>query len=84
MRAWYAALGATLAAHSAPPAPAAADSELPPGLLEGVRAAATSGDRAHTLAAVVVSWASEHLNLLRRQEDRLAQAAARIAQGRSA
>jgi uncharacterized membrane protein YccC len=84
VRAWYAALGATLAAHSAPPAPTAADSELPPGLVEGVRAVATTGDRAHTLAAVVVSWASEHLNLLRRQEDRLAQAAARIAQGRSA
>jgi uncharacterized membrane protein YccC len=84
VRAWYAALGAALAARSAPPAPAIAERELPPELLHGVRAAATTGDRAHTLAAVVVSWAGEHLYLLRRLEDRLAQAAARIARDRSA
>ena len=82
VRAWYAALGAALAARSTPPAPAIAERELPPEVLEGVRTAATTGDRAHMLAAVVVSWASEHLNLLRRQEDRITQAAARIAQDR--
>jgi uncharacterized membrane protein YccC len=84
VRAWYSALGVALAARSTPPAPAIAERELPPEVLEGVRTAATTGDRAHTLAAVVVSWASEHLDLLRRQEDRITQAAARIAQDRPA
>jgi uncharacterized membrane protein YccC len=83
VRAWYATLGARLAAGAAPLPTAVAEKELPPDLLEGVRAAAVAGDRARTVAAVVVWWCSEQVNLLRRQGDPIAQAAGRI-QDRSA
>ncbi len=78
VRAWYAALGAALAARAAPPAPAVAEGELPPGVLDGVREAAVTGDRARTAAAVAVGWGIEHRDLLVRLEDQIAGAAARL------
>jgi uncharacterized membrane protein YccC len=78
VRAWYAAFGATIAARTAPPPPAVADGALSRGLLQHVRSAAMTGDRPLTAAAIAVWWCAEHLNLLRRQENPIAQAAARI------
>ncbi len=78
VRVWYAALGAALAARAAPPAPAVAEDEVPSGVLDGVREAAITGDRARTAAAVAVGWGSEHLDLLHRGEDQIAGAAARL------
>jgi uncharacterized membrane protein YccC len=78
VRAWYAALGATIAARTAPPAPALADGALPRDLLHHVRSAAMTGDRPSMAAAIAVSWCAEHLDLLRRQENPIAQAAARM------
>ena len=78
VRAWYAALGSALAARAAPPTPVAPGGELPAGLLDGLRDAAVSGDRARTVAAVTVGWGFEHLVLLRRLEDPIARAAARL------
>jgi uncharacterized membrane protein YccC len=84
VRSWYGALGATLATRAAPPAPTVTDGALSPDLLQDVRAAAITSDRARMVAAVVVCWCSEHLNLLRRQEDPISLAAARIAEDRPA
>ena len=78
VRAWYAALGSALAARAAPPTPVAAEGELPPGLLDRLRDAAASGDRARTVAVVTVGWGYEHLVLLRSLEDPIARAAARL------
>jgi uncharacterized membrane protein YccC len=78
VRAWYAALGATIAARAAPPAPAVADGTLSPDLLEHVRSAAITSERPRMVAAIAVYWCAEHLNLLRLQETPIAQAAARI------
>jgi uncharacterized membrane protein YccC len=78
VRAWYGALGAALAERVAPPAPAVAESELPPDVLEGLREAVVTGDSARTIAAVAVGWGCEHLDVLRRVEDRIAEAAARL------
>jgi len=80
VRAWYAALGASIAAGAAPPTPAVPEDELPTQVLEGVSTAAVTGNNAHTVAAVVVSWCSKNLNLLRRLEAPTARAATRIAQ----
>jgi hypothetical protein len=76
--AWYAALGAALGEQASPPAPAAAGSELPPGVLEGLREAAVIGDRARIVAAVVVGCGWEHLDLVRSLENQIAGAAARL------
>ena len=76
--AWYAALGAALAEQASPPAPAVAAGELPRGVLEGLREAALIGDRARIVAAVVVGWGWEDLDLVRSLEDQIAGAAARL------
>jgi uncharacterized membrane protein YccC len=81
VRSWYATLGTALAAGTAPPTPSAAEDELPPEVVEGVRAAAVAGDDVRTVAAVIASWCGEHLDLLRRLEDPISQAAARVGQG---
>ena len=78
VRAWYSGLGSALAARAAPPTPVAPDGELPPGLLDRLRDAAVSGDRARTVAVVTVGWGYEHLVLMRRLEDPIARAAARL------
>jgi uncharacterized membrane protein YccC len=78
VRAWYTALGTALAARAAPPAPAVVEGDLPPRVLDGVRKAAVTGDRARTAAAVAVGWGNEHLDLLQRLEDQIAGAAARL------
>ena len=76
--AWYAALGAALAEHASPSAPAVAAGELPRAVLEGLREAALIGDGARIVAAVVVGWGWEHLDLVRSLEDQIAGAAARL------
>jgi Zn-dependent alcohol dehydrogenase len=63
---------------ASPPTPLAPEGELPPGLLDHLRDAAVSGDRARTVAAITVGWGYEHLVLLRRLEDPIARAAARF------
>ena len=75
VRSWYAALGEALAARAAPPAPVIVDRELPPGVLEGLRDAAVTRDRARAVAAVAVGWGYENLELLRRLEGPIAGAA---------
>jgi uncharacterized membrane protein YccC len=76
--AWYAALGAALGEQASPPVPAVAPGELPLGVLEGLREAVVVGDRARIVAAVVVGWGWEHLDLARNLEDQIAGAAARL------
>ena len=78
VRVWYAALGGALVEHTSPPAPSVAAGELPRGVLEGLREAAVIGDRARIVAAVVVGWGWEHLDLVRSLEDQIAGAAARL------
>jgi uncharacterized membrane protein YccC len=80
VRSWYVTLGTTLASGTAPPSPSAAEDELPREVVGSVRAAAVAGDNARTIAAVVGSWCAEHLNLLRRLENPISQAAVRVAQ----
>jgi uncharacterized membrane protein YccC len=78
VRAWYAALGTALATRTAPPAPAVTEGELPPGVLDRLRAAVVTGDRARTIGAVTVGWGYQNLDVLRRLEDQIAGAAARL------
>jgi uncharacterized membrane protein YccC len=80
VRSWYATLGRTLASGTPPPRRSAAEDEIPREVVDGVRAAAATGDDERTIAAVVASWFAENLNVLRRLEDPISETAVRIAQ----
>jgi uncharacterized membrane protein YccC len=80
VRSWYATLGRTLASGTPPPRRSAAEDEIPREVVDGVRAAAATGDDERTIAAVVASWFAENINVLRRLEDPISETAVRIAQ----
>ena len=72
---WYVQLGAAFAARTAVPGPQAADPLARAAMLEAVRHVCGHGERDEQIAALACAWAGLHVDLLRRLEARVAQAA---------
>jgi hypothetical protein len=71
LRAWYVTLGDSVVNGTAVPPPEHRDPAARKRLLHCTRAAITSGQPAEARSALLVLWASEHLDMLWRLEDRL-------------
>jgi hypothetical protein len=80
MRGWYLALGeAVVHGTTLPQAPHVRDADGRRRLLECVREALTSGDKAKMRPAVDIVWASQHLDALWQLEEHLGRHAVRAA-----
>jgi uncharacterized membrane protein YccC len=71
LRAWYVTLGDSLVNGTAVPPPEQPDPAARKRLLQCTRAAISRGDPGEARNALLVLWASEHLDMLWRLEDRL-------------
>jgi uncharacterized membrane protein YccC len=76
VRSWFLALSQAIASGAAFPAAQPADPAARSALLSRVGQSAASGDAGGLRAALLTLWASEHLDILVRQEDRLSEQAA--------
>jgi uncharacterized membrane protein YccC len=71
LRSWFIALGESLVHSTETPSPHSRDTEGRRRLLECVREAVASGDKTKLRPALVLLWASQHLDNLWRLESRL-------------
>jgi len=78
LRAWYVTLGDALVRGTSPPPPHARDAAGRSRLVDCVRAALASGDRAKMRPALDLIWASEHLDSLWQLEEHLSREAASV------
>ncbi len=76
LRSWYVTLGDSFVHSTAAPPPHIRDAEGRRRLLECVRDAVASGDKAQVRPALVLLWAGQHLDNLWRLESHLGRAAA--------
>jgi uncharacterized membrane protein YccC len=76
LRSWYVTLGDSFLHSTAAPPPHIRDAEGRRRLLECVRDAVASGDKAQLRPALVLLWASQHLDNLWRLESHLGRSAA--------
>jgi uncharacterized membrane protein YccC len=76
VRAWYVTLGDALIHDTSVPPPHAPDNDGRRRLVECVREALATGDKAKIRPALDLIWAGEHLDALRRLEDHLSRHAA--------
>lgn len=76
LRSWYVTLGDSFRNSTAAPPPHIRDAEGRGRLLECVRDAVASGDKAQVRPALVLLWASQHLDNLWRLESHLGRSAA--------
>jgi uncharacterized membrane protein YccC len=84
LRSWYVTLGDSIVNGTAVPRPQPPDPDGRRQLLECVRDAIVSGEESELRGALLVLWASHHLDVLRHLESHLGrQAAAAAAQGES-
>jgi uncharacterized membrane protein YccC len=82
LRSWYVTLGDSFLNSTAAPPPHIRDAEGRRRLLECVRNAVAGGDRTQMRPALVLLWASQHLDSLWRLESRLGRSAAEASPGR--